>query len=155
MFTDPFGTSTLTKAIIGCASRIHRDIGPGVYEKVYAECMEYELKEKGLQFELERPVPLVYRGNRLKSRFYVDIVVENLVVVELKAIAEVAEIHVRQVVTQLETDRPAGRPANQFQRSEIDPGCPTNNQPDPEARRNRTDMNCPLRFSPLPPLLRL
>ena len=109
MLTDPFGTNSLTKAIIGCAIRVHRTIGPGVYESVYAECMEYELKDKGLPYERERPVALVYRGNPLKSRFYVDMVVENLIVVELKAIAEIGELQVRQVVTLLKlTDLPVG-----------------------------------------------
>jgi GxxExxY protein len=101
MLTDPFGTNGLTNTIIRCGIRVHRTIGPGVFEKVYSECMEYELKDQGLHFELGRPVPLVYRGTPLKAKYYLDIVVENLVVVELKAIAETTEIHRRQVLTQL------------------------------------------------------
>jgi GxxExxY protein len=109
MLTDPFGTNSLTNTLIGCAIRVHRFIGPGVYEKIYSECMEHELKEQGLNFELGRPVALVYRGTPLKAKYYIDIVVENLVIVELKAVAEVTEIHRRQLLTQLKlTDLPVG-----------------------------------------------
>lgn len=101
MFTDPFGTSAITRTIIGCGVRVHKEIGPGVYENVYGECMQYELKEQGLCFETGRPVPIHYKGVQLRSRYYIDIVVENCVVVELKAVVELAEIHRRQVLTQL------------------------------------------------------
>jgi GxxExxY protein len=59
MLTDPYGTAPLTKSIIGCAIRVHRAIGPGVFESVYSECLAHELKDLGLAFELERPVPLI------------------------------------------------------------------------------------------------
>jgi GxxExxY protein len=59
MLTDPYGTAPLTKPIIGCAIRVHRAIGPGVFESVYSECLAHELKDLGLAFELERPVPLI------------------------------------------------------------------------------------------------
>ena len=109
MLTDPYGTSPLTKAIIGCAIRVHRVIGPGVFEKIYSECLTYELKRDGMSFERERPVPLVYKGVRLKARFYVDFVVENKVIVELKSVAEVAKVHECQVLTQLKlTELPVG-----------------------------------------------
>ncbi len=109
MLTDPHGTSPLTKAIIGCAIRVHRVIGPGVFENVYAECLAYEFHENGLVFEKERLVPLVYKGVRLNAKYYVDFVVENRVVVELKAVTEVARIHECQVLTQLKlTALPVG-----------------------------------------------
>src|SRR5215207_10935669 len=60
MLSDPHGTNPLTKTIIGCAIRVHRVIGPGVFENVYAECLAYELHEHGLGFETERLVSLVY-----------------------------------------------------------------------------------------------
>jgi GxxExxY protein len=109
MLTDPYGTSPLTKSIIGCAIRVHRVIGPGVFERIYSECLTYELKKDGLSFERERPVPLVYKGVRLKAKFYVDFVVENKVIVELKSVEEVAKIHECQVLTQLKlTALPVG-----------------------------------------------
>ena len=109
MLTDPYGTSPLTKSIIGCAINVHRAIGPGVFESVYSECFAHELTRRGLSFELERTVPLVYRGVRLKSKFYVDVVVEDQVIVELKSVAEVVHIHECQVLTQLKlTGLPVG-----------------------------------------------
>ncbi len=109
MLTDPYGTSSLTKSIIGCAIRVHRAIGPGVFESIYSECLMYELKRAELSFERERQVPLIYKGVRLEAKFYVDFIVENKVIVELKSVAEVAEIHECQVLTQLKlTALPVG-----------------------------------------------
>jgi GxxExxY protein len=109
MLTDPHGTSSLTKSIIGCAICVRRVIGPGVFEKIYSECLTYELQRQGLSFESERPVPLVYKGVPLNAKFYIDFVVENTVIVELKAVAEVAKIHECQVLTQLKlTALPVG-----------------------------------------------
>jgi GxxExxY protein len=99
----------ITRAIIGCGIRVHEVVGPGVYEHVYGECMEYELREEGLSYDTNRAAPIIYKGVRLKSTYYIDIVVEGLVVVELKAVAALAEIHKRQVLTQLKlTDLPVG-----------------------------------------------
>ena len=107
MLTNPAGMNTLTHAIIGCGIRVHREIGPGVLENIYNECMQYELRQEGLRFDRERAVPLVYKGQKLKSRYYIDLVVEDRVIVELKAVAEIVEIHKAQVLTQL---RLAGLP---------------------------------------------
>lgn len=109
MLTDPFGTNAITRTIIGCGIRVHEVVGPGVYENVYGECMEFELKEQGLSFETQRPASIIYKGVRLRSTYYIDIVVENRVVVEVKAIAALTEIHKRQVLTQLKlTGLPVG-----------------------------------------------
>jgi GxxExxY protein len=71
--------------------------------------MAYELTEQGLRFESGRAVPLTYKGVRLKSRFYIDYVIEDLVVVELKSVPGLAEIHTRQLLTQLTlADLPVG-----------------------------------------------
>ena len=101
MLTNPYGTSPLTESIIGCAIRVHKVIGPGVFEKIYSECLTYELKKRGLSFERERPVPLVYKGARLKAKFFIDFIVEGKVIVELKSVTEVVKVHECQVLTQL------------------------------------------------------
>ena len=101
MLTDPYGTSTLTRSIIGCAIRVHRTIGPGVFENVYAECLMHGLRAKALSFEREKHLTLVYKGVPLNARYFVDLVVENQVIVELKAVEEVAKVHECQVITQL------------------------------------------------------
>jgi GxxExxY protein len=101
MLTNPAGVNSLTHAIIGCAIRVHREIGPGVLENVYNECMQYELRQEGLRFDRERAVALVYKGQKLKSRYYIDLVVEDRVIVELKTVVEIVEVHKKQVLTQL------------------------------------------------------
>lgn len=101
MLMDPGGINVLTGAIIGCGVRVHEEIGPGVLENIYHECLQYELRDQGLSFRVEHPVPLIYKGRPLKARYYVDLLVEDRVIVELKAISEIAEIHKRQVLTQL------------------------------------------------------
>jgi len=93
MLTNPAGVNSLTHAIIGCAIRVHREIGPGVLENVYNECMQYELRQEALRFDRERAVPLVYKGQKLKSRYYIDLVVEDRVIVELKTVVEIVEVH--------------------------------------------------------------
>lgn len=100
MLTDPQGTNDLTRTIIGCAIRVHTFLGPGVFEAVYHECMTHELRTAGLSFEAERTVPLVYKGAKLKARYYIDLVVEECVAVELKA-TQPSDLHIRQVLTQL------------------------------------------------------
>ena len=80
-----------------------------MFENIYAECLVYELHEHGLAFERERLVPLIYKGVPLNAKYYVDFVVENTVIVELKSVAEVAKIHECQVLTQLKlTALPVG-----------------------------------------------
>ena len=117
MLSDPHGTNPLTKRIIGCAIRVHRVIGPGVFENVYAECFAYELNEHGLAFETERLVPLIYKGVGLKAKYYVDFVVENRVIVELKAVTEVAQGPRVPSADAAEAHRVASRSADQLQRS--------------------------------------
>jgi GxxExxY protein len=109
MLTDPFGTNVITKAIVGCAIKVHDIIGPGVFENIYNECLQYELKEAGLSFDVNRGAPVVYKGIRLKSKYYLDLVVENLVPVELKSIEVLLNIHKKQLLSQLRlTNLPVG-----------------------------------------------
>ena len=109
MLTDPFGTSEITRRIVGCGIRVHDVVGPGVYEAIYSECMQHELKEEGLSVEVNRVVPVVYKGIRLKAKYYLDLVVEGLVPVELKSVAMLLEIHKKQLQTQLRlTNLPVG-----------------------------------------------
>jgi GxxExxY protein len=109
MLTDPFGTSALTRAINGCAIRVHDVVGPGVFEAIYNECLQYELKEAGLAFETGRVAPVVYKGVRLKTKYFLDLVVENTVAVELKSIEALLNVHRKQLLSQLRlTNLPVG-----------------------------------------------
>ena len=101
MLTDPYGTSPITKRIIGCAIRVHDVLGPGLFESIYNECLQYEFTQDGLSFQPNVEAPVIYKGLRLKSKFYLDLVVEGTVPVELKSIAMLALIHKKQLLSQL------------------------------------------------------
>ena len=105
MLTDPNGLNSLTKAIIGCGIRVHETLGPGLLESVYSECMLEELHASALRCEVGRQVPIIYRGRQLKACYYMDLLVEEQVIVELKSVAELIEIHKKQLLTQLRLSR--------------------------------------------------
>ena len=91
----------LSKEIIGAAIEVHRHLGPGLLESAYEECLAYELFQHSIAFERQKPLPLVYKEVRLDAGFRVDLLVEGLVVVELKAVDTIAPIHEAQVITYL------------------------------------------------------
>jgi GxxExxY protein len=78
-------TEEITETIIGCAIRVHRALGPGLLESAYEICLTYELEKAELHVERQRPVPVVYEDVKLDCGFRADLVVENRVVVEIKA----------------------------------------------------------------------
>jgi GxxExxY protein len=99
----PVVENVLTDQIIGCAIEVHRHLGPGLLESVYEECLCYELSQLGLRFERQVHLPVTYKGIRLECGHKLDLVVEDSVVVELKAIDELAPIHQAQLLTYLKT----------------------------------------------------
>jgi GxxExxY protein len=109
MLTDPEGTNTLTRSIIGCGIKVHRALGPGLLESAYTPCLAFELVERGFTVELKKPVPLVYRGKRFDACYWLDMMVNGLVIVELKSVEALAPIHKAQLLTYLRlTDCPVG-----------------------------------------------
>lgn len=109
MLTDPFGTNKISHAVVGCAIRVHDVVGPGVFENIYSECMQYELKDAGLSFEVNRMAPVVYKGVRLKSKYFLDLVIEGVVAAELKSIEMLLPLHKKQLLSQLRlTNLPVG-----------------------------------------------
>jgi GxxExxY protein len=93
--------NVLTREIIGAHIEVHRELGSRLLESVYATCVHRELKARGLHFECERPMPIVYKGDTLQSFYRIDLVVEGLVVVELKAVDHLLPVHEAQVLTYL------------------------------------------------------
>ena len=91
----------LTERIIGCGMAVHRALGPGLLESAYEECLCYELKANGIAFEHQVPLPVVYRGVEIDCAYRMDIVVENRVVLELKAVDALLPIHEAQLLTYL------------------------------------------------------
>lgn len=92
--------NALTDRIIGCAYAVHNALGPGFLEKVYENALRLELDEAGLAVEQQQPVPLCYRG-QLVGDFYADLIVAGRVIVELKAVQNVAKEHEVQLVNYL------------------------------------------------------
>ena len=89
----------ISERFIGCAIAVHRALGPGLLESAYEECLAAEFKAQGLQFERQKPVPLTYRDVRLDCGYRVDFLVEEKVVVDLKAIEVVPPVMYAQVLT--------------------------------------------------------
>jgi GxxExxY protein len=88
-----------TNEIIGCAIEVHRCLGPGLLEKAYSDCLKIELLHKGLSFEAEKQVPIIYKDTIIESAFRIDLLVENSCIIELKAIDAVLPVHQAQVLT--------------------------------------------------------
>ena len=87
--------------IVDCAFKVHKALGPGLLESAYEECLFYELPLRGLFVEKEKPLPLVYGGVKLQIGYRVDFLIERKVIVEVKSIDALADIHVAQVLTYL------------------------------------------------------
>ena len=99
----------LTETVIGCGITVHRKFGPGLIESVYHECLVIELVANDLLAEVEKRVPLVYREQRLRDDLKLDLLVDNRLVVEVKAVERLHPVHVAQVITYLKvTGCPAG-----------------------------------------------
>lgn len=93
--------SEVTSNIIGAAVDVHRELGPGLLESSYEECMVFELKVRGMAVERQRHLPLTYKGMRLKCGYRLDLVVNEAVVVELKTVEQLDPIHTATVLTYL------------------------------------------------------
>ena len=92
---------TLTREIVGAAIDVHRELGPGLLESVYEECLAFELSQRGLAFERQFGVPVSYKGNSLNANLRIDLLVDGKVVVELKSIDAILPIHEAQLLTYL------------------------------------------------------
>jgi GxxExxY protein len=90
----------LTENVIGCAYRVHKELGPGFLEKVYENAMRIELEEAGLRAKQQHPIPVKYHGT-LVGDFFADLLVDDCLIVELKAVQNLAKEHEVQVVNYL------------------------------------------------------
>ncbi len=91
----------LTERIIGLAIDVHRNIGPGLLESVYTECLSRELQDAGVPFENEVVVPVIYKGITIPLGFRADIVVANAVILEIKAVEALTPAHDAQILSYL------------------------------------------------------
>jgi|ERR1043166_615751 GxxExxY protein len=95
----------LSGKVIGMCIEIHRELGPGLLESAYEECLAYELSQAGLRFERQRPMLVTYKQVRLDCGYRLDFVVEDVLILELKAVTELLPIHEAQLLTYLKLDR--------------------------------------------------
>jgi GxxExxY protein len=89
----------ITEKIIGCAIEVHRTLGPGLLESAYEECLAFELKSVGLKVERQVAVAVVYKDIKLDCGYRIEILVENMVVIELKTVDAFAPVHEAQILT--------------------------------------------------------
>jgi GxxExxY protein len=91
----------LTETVIGCAIEVHRALGPGLLESAYEICLCRELSLRKIQFECQRPLPVTYKGVKLDCGYRADLIVDERVLVEVKAVDQLAAIHDAQLLSYL------------------------------------------------------
>jgi len=91
----------ITDAIIGAAIEVHRALGPGLLESAYEACLAFELAQRGLRVSQQKPLPVIYKGVELEVGYRLDLLVEDAVIVELKAVDHLAPIHEAQLLSYL------------------------------------------------------
>lgn len=91
----------IAKHVFECAMQIHKDLGPGLLENTYTECLTYKLIKKGFYVEKQKALPLVYEEVKLDAGYRLDIQIENKVIVEVKSVEALHDIHLAQILTYL------------------------------------------------------
>ncbi|HBE18891.1 MAG TPA: GxxExxY protein [Cyanobacteria bacterium UBA11149] len=95
----------LSNAIIGLAMRVHTALGPGLLESTYEACLEYEINKAGFKVEQQKPLPLIYKDVELECGYRVDLIVENKLILEIKAVESLHPIHSTQLLTYLKLSK--------------------------------------------------
>jgi len=85
--------------IRGAIYDVYKTLGPGLLESVYEEALVFELEQRGLKVERQKPVPIIYKGNTLKTELRLDLLVEDQIIVELKSVAEMKDVYYKQTLT--------------------------------------------------------
>ncbi len=91
----------ISQLIIGCAIKVHTALGPGLLESAYEECLYYELVKEGLKVEKQKALPLIYEEIKLEVGYRLDLIVEDKVIIEIKACEGLNDVHLAQVLTYL------------------------------------------------------
>ena len=94
-----------TFEIIGCALEVHSLLGPGLLESAYEQCLAFELAKIGLQFKAQASMPLEYKDIKLDCGYRLDLIIENLIIVEIKAVEQLLQIHQAQLLTYMKLSR--------------------------------------------------
>lgn len=95
----------ISQLVIGAAINVHKDLGPGLLESSYQECLAYEIEQLGLNVKTQVPLPLIYKEINLGIGYRIDILIENKVIIEVKAVNALTEIHSAQLLTYLKLSK--------------------------------------------------
>jgi GxxExxY protein len=113
MRVDPEEFTHITRPILAAAIEVHRALGPGLLESIYIPCLHYELTARKLRFVAQRGIPIVYKGMSLEASYRIDLIVEDVIVVEVKSVATILPVHEQQLQTYLKlTGCPVGELIN-------------------------------------------
>ncbi|HEY2170435.1 MAG TPA: GxxExxY protein [Candidatus Angelobacter sp.] len=99
--TEVTGVNQVTHAIIGAAMKVHSALGPGLLEKAYSACLAYELRKQGFDVKTEVELPVIYESVRIDLGYRIDLLVNDLVIVELKCVEKIAPVHEAQIISYL------------------------------------------------------
>ncbi|WP_136667405.1 GxxExxY protein [Flavobacterium sp. H122] len=91
----------LSKIAFDCALKVHQKLGPGLLESAYEECLFYELKKTRLKVEKQKPLPLIYEEVKMDVGYRVDLIIENKLILEIKSVEALNDIHFAQLLTYL------------------------------------------------------
>ena len=91
----------ISRIVFDCAIKVHRTLGPGLLESSYEACMLYELKKHNILVEKQKPLPLIYEEVKLEVGYRVDIIIENKVILEIKSVEALNDVHFAQLLTYL------------------------------------------------------
>jgi GxxExxY protein len=95
----------IAKIVFNEALKVHKELGPGIYESAYEECLFYELQKTGLKVEKQKPLPLIYKEVKMEVGYRVDIMIENKFIVEIKAVDKLSDVHLAQILTYLKLSK--------------------------------------------------
>lgn len=95
----------LSNRVIGCAIEVHRELGPGLLESTYEQCLAYELSQLRIPFKLQVELPVEYKQIRLDCGYRIDLLVDDRLIVELKSVEQLLKIHEAQVLTYMKLTR--------------------------------------------------
>lgn len=90
-----------SKSIVDCAYQVHKELGPGFLETVYEKCLEIVLRENGHKVEVQKSIPICFRGRKIENAFKADIIIDNSYLIELKAVDKLAPVHEAQILSYL------------------------------------------------------
>jgi len=95
----------LSNRVIGYAIEVHRELGPGLLESTYEQCLAHELSKNNISFKLQHPLPVIYKSVRIDCGYRIDLLVEDKLILELKSVEQIKDVHTAQLLTYMKLAR--------------------------------------------------